>query len=101
MLRQLGADVVGMSTVPEIVVARHCGIKILALSLVTNKAVLSPAPRGDDHLLQNSSVDELNAIINEGKASHEEVLEEGKHAAVDMQVSEMVHVLYDNKYRLT
>lgn len=86
MLRQLGADLVGMSTVPEIVVARHCGIKILALSLVTNKAVLAPVPRGDDHLLQNSTADELNVIIDEGKANHEEVLEEGKHAAMTMQV---------------
>lgn len=86
MLHQLGADLVGMSTVPEIVVARHCGIKILALSLVTNKAVLAPVPRGDDHLLQKSSANELSVILNEGKANHEEVLEEGKHAAVDMQV---------------
>lgn len=90
MLRQLGADLVGMSTVPEIVVARHCGIKILALSLVTNKAVLAPVPRGDDHLLQSSTANELNVIINEGKANHEEVLEEGKHAAVDMQVRQNV-----------
>ncbi|PGH27926.1 purine nucleoside phosphorylase I, inosine and guanosine-specific [Polytolypa hystricis UAMH7299] len=85
MLRQLGADLVGMSTVPEIVVARHCGIRVLALSLVTNKAVLTPVPRGDDHLIQNSAVEELNTIIEEGKANHEEVLEEGKHAAKDMQ----------------
>lgn len=35
-LMAIGADVVGMSTVPEVVVARHCGIKVLAVSLVTN-----------------------------------------------------------------
>lgn len=36
MIRLLGADIVGMSTVPEVIVAHQCGFKILALSLVTN-----------------------------------------------------------------
>jgi purine-nucleoside phosphorylase len=38
MLRILGAHVVGMSTVPEAIVARHAGIEVLALTLVTNAA---------------------------------------------------------------
>jgi len=37
-LRIIGAHVVGMSTVAEVVVARHCGMKVLAISVVTNMA---------------------------------------------------------------
>jgi purine-nucleoside phosphorylase len=35
-LRRIGGDVVGMSTVPEVIVAVHAGLKVLALSVVTN-----------------------------------------------------------------
>ncbi len=38
MLRALGADVVGMSTVPEAIAARHAGIEVLAFALVSNAA---------------------------------------------------------------
>ncbi|ELQ5997824.1 xanthosine phosphorylase [Cronobacter dublinensis] len=38
MMRQIGGDVVGMSVVPEVIVARHCGLKVLAVSAITNMA---------------------------------------------------------------
>jgi purine-nucleoside phosphorylase len=55
-LRTIGADLVGMSTVPEVIVANHMGMKVLAISCVTNMA----------------------AGILQQKINHEEVLETGR-----------------------
>jgi len=57
-LRAIGTDAVGMSTVPEVVVARHMGMRVLGMSLITNTAT------GDES-------EEVN---------HEEVLSAGKAA---------------------
>lgn len=57
MMRMLGADVVGMSTVPEVIAARHCGLTVLAIATVTNLAEgLSDQPLSHEQTLQFAAV---------------------------------------------
>lgn len=62
MARALGADVVGMSTVPEAIVANHCGMKVLGISYISNMA----------------------AGILKQPLTHKEVIETGKNIEVKL-----------------
>ncbi|RME04439.1 MAG: purine-nucleoside phosphorylase [Deltaproteobacteria bacterium] len=56
MLRLLGADAVGMSTVPEAIVARQCGIEIAGLSCITNLAAgVSATPLSHEEVIETTA----------------------------------------------
>ena len=58
-LRQIGADVVGMSTVPEVIVAVHSGLRVLGLSVITDMCLPDS--------LQPAKVDEIVAVANQAE----------------------------------
>lgn len=60
--RMIGGDAVGMSTVPEVIVANHCGIETVGISCITNPG----------------------AGITKKRLSHEEVIEVGKKVETDL-----------------
>jgi len=72
MFGNMGADAVGMSTVPEVIAANHCGMEVAAISCITNKA----------------------AGLSDGRLSHEEVIETGK------KVNEKFKALIMNIFKL-
>jgi xanthosine phosphorylase len=57
MMAKLGADVVGMSVVPEVVSARHCGLKVVGVSVITNLAEgMSPFPLSHEQTLKYAAI---------------------------------------------
>lgn len=57
----VGADIVGMSTVPEVIVAKQCGMDVLALSVVTNEC-LPEVPTGE-----KTTIEEVIRVANQAE----------------------------------
>ena len=55
-LRTIGADVVGMSTVPEVIVAVHCGLRVVGFSIITDMCL--------PDALKPANVEEIIAVAN-------------------------------------
>ncbi|MEQ8964414.1 MAG: purine-nucleoside phosphorylase [Azospirillaceae bacterium] len=75
MIKGLGADAVGMSTVPECIVARHCGLRVTATAVITNYGVgLSDQPVDHDQTLRGAEQAgaALRAMIRRFLALHAE-----------------------------
>jgi purine-nucleoside phosphorylase len=65
-LRGLGADVVGMSTVPEVIVARHGGMRVLGLSIITDLCLpdaLEPASLAQILAVARAAEPKLTAVV--------------------------------------
>jgi purine-nucleoside phosphorylase len=59
LLREIGADVVGMSTVPEVIVAVHAGMRVLGISIITDMCI--------PETLQQTTVEQIIAVANDAE----------------------------------
>ncbi|KAI0372565.1 hypothetical protein BV20DRAFT_964173 [Pilatotrama ljubarskyi] len=85
MLRNAGADVVGMSTVPEVLAGKEEGLEVLVLSLVTNMVVIPNKYRSIKDEVEAELAGKPVVRQEEEVVSHEEVLLIGKQKAEVMK----------------
>lgn len=84
MMRVMGADACGMSTVPEVIVARHMGARVLGISCITNKAAgITGEPLSHDEVTETAArvrtefqglldaiLTDLSRVVSEPEGSH-------------------------------
>ena len=67
MMRHMGADIVGMSTIPEVIMANSLGIKVLGLSMVTNMAAgITGKPLTHDEVIETTQkgADQFKRLVS-------------------------------------
>ncbi|KAG2347241.1 purine and uridine phosphorylase [Suillus weaverae] len=84
-LRNAGAHVVGMSTIPEVVAAREEKLEVMVLSLVTNMVVVPDIYRSIKAEVEAELAGQRIELPSMEIASHEEVLETGRQKAEVMR----------------
>jgi purine-nucleoside phosphorylase len=72
MLRTLGADVVGMSTVPEVIAARHMGMRVMGISIITDECFPDTLEEADIAKIiatANAAEPKLTMVVKIGRSS--------------------------------